>query len=346
MEYSFLQWLAYRTKTVWWHDSADIAQQEQAFAAGAVGITTNPFLVNQVLQSSLGAWRPRIGAIGSGGSSGSDDAKAMGLIKTVTGYFAEKLMPLYGKGEFGAGYVCAQTNPNKTGDTAYMLDQAKTYATWFPNIVIKLPATQAGIRAFEECVSLGFNVAATLSFSVPQVIAVAEARERGKIKAHKRGITPGLGIAVLMVGRLDDYLRDVAQDQDSMVGETDLTQAGTACIKRAYTIFQKRGYDTILMPAGCRSASHITDLSGANMIMSISPKIQQALQSLAGPFTEEIDTPVDADVIERLMSLKEFRRAYEPDGMKPEEFITFGSTNRTTAQFIQDGWDPLQSLNI
>ena len=340
MKQTYLQWLSQETKTIWYHDSANCKEQEQAFSAGAVGITTNPFLVNQTLQSDLEGWKSRIGAIDA-----SDD-KVLTLIKTVSGYFAEKLAPLYQEGKFGAGYVCVQTNPNKTGDTSYMVDQAKTYATWFPNAIIKLPATQAGIRAYEACVALGFNVAATLSFTVPQVLAVAEARERGKEEAYKRGISPGLGIAVLMVGRLDDYLRDVAQDQNSMVTETDITQAGTACIKRAYRIFQERGYDTVLMPAGCRSASHILDLAGANMIMSVSPKIQQALQALYGPFEERIEIPVADEVIERLLSLKEFRKAYEIDGMKSEDFITFGSTNRTTNQFIQDGWNPLQALKI
>ena len=53
--------------------------------------------------------------------------------------------------------------------------------------------------------------------------------------------------------------------------------------------------------------------------------------------------PVDPAVIERLMTMPEFVKAYEPDGMKPEEFITFGSTNRTLDQFVNDGWNPLAS---
>lgn len=340
MKQTYLQWLSQETKTLWYHDSANRKEQEQAFSVGAVGITTNPFLINQTLQSDLESWKSRID-----GMDANDD-KVLTLIKAVSGYYAEKLMPLYKKGSFGTGYVCVQTNPNKTGDTSYMVEQAKTYATWFENVIIKLPATQAGIRAYEKCVSLGFNVAATLSFTVPQVLAVAEARERGKEEARKHGIVPGLGIAVLMVGRLDDYLRDVAQDQEAMVTEADLTQAGTACIKRAYKIFQERGYDTVLMPAGCRSASHILDLAGATMIMSISPKIQQALQAISGPFEKRIEIPVADEVIERLMSLREFQKAYEIDGMKCEDFITFGSTNRTTDQFIQDGWNPLHALTI
>ena len=259
----------------------------------------------------------------------------------VTGFYAEQARPFYDP-EKGKGFVCAQTNPNRTGNAAYMLDQAVRLGSWADNLVIKLPATRAGIEVYEECVAKGLNVAATVSFTVPQVLAVAEARERGKKRAIANGIKPGLGIAVLMVGRLDDYLRDVAQDSFPEVLESDVIQAGTACIKRAYQIFNERNYDTFLMPAGCRGAYHITELAGARMLMSIAPKIAEQLEGV-DRFEERIDVPVDPAVIDRLMKMPEFRKAYEPDGMKPEDFITFGSANRTTDQFINDGWNPLSA---
>ncbi len=341
MKQNFLTWLSQNTETVWWHDSAKISEQEKAFTLGATGMTTNPFLVNQTLQVSPEDWNS---LLAQDIATLSGDAKATSLIHSVTGYYAEKVAPLFAEGKFGSGYVCAQTNPNKTGDYAYMVEQAKLYASWYKNLVIKLPATNAGIRAFEECTALGCNVAATVSFTVPQVLAVAEARERGKKRALANGVEPGLGIAVLMVGRLDDYLRDVAHDQSSQITEADICVAGTACMKRAYAMFNERGYDTVLMPAGCRGDYHITSLAGAKMIMSISPKIQQALLAIDGPFEEKINEPIDPDSIKRLMTLKEFRKAYEPDGMTSDEFITFGSCNRTTDQFINSGWNPLLSL--
>lgn len=343
MKQNFLTWLSQKTDTVWWHDSANISEQEEAFSFGATGMTTNPFLVNQTLQAQPEAWKS---LLAKDVATLSGDDKATSLIHSVTGYYAQKIEPLFDEKKFGSGYVCAQTNPNKTGDFTYMVEQAKLYASWYRNLVIKLPATNAGIRAFEECTALGLNVAATVSFTVPQVLAVAEARERGKKRALANNIKPGLSIAVLMVGRLDDYLRDVSHDLDSVVTEADIRLAGTACMKRAYALFNERGYDTVLMPAGCRGDYHITSLAGAKMIMSISPKIQKDLLAIDGPFEERIHEPVDPASLERLMTLKEFRKAYEPDGMAPDEFITFGSCNRTTDQFINSGWNPLLSYKV
>ncbi len=86
--------------------------------------------------------------------------------------------------------------------------------------------------------------------------------------------------------------------------------------------------------AGC------VDLAGARMIFSLAPKIVKMLPGDT-PREERIQVPVQQDVLERLLTMPEFRKAYEEDGMTREQFITFGSTNRTTDQFINDGWNPL-----
>lgn len=340
-ENKYLKWLSSQTRSVYWHDSAVRAEQLVAFSNGAAGMTTNPFLINSTLRSDTGFWKERLAALPKGLKG---DEKVQALVRCVTGFYAEQNKPIFEQGLPGKGLVCAQTNPNKTGDAAYMIEQAKILSSWAPNIVVKLPATRAGIEAYEECTALGMNVAATVSFTVPQVLAVGEARAKGKARAERNNLKPGLGIAVLMVGRLDDYLRDVAHDSYPGIGEECIIQAGTACIKRAYEIFNERGYDAFLMPAGCRGANHIVDLAGAKMIMSIAPKIAALLQNVDA-FEERIDVPVDPVIIDRLMEMSEFRKAYEPEGMKPEEFITFGSTNRTTTQFIECGWNPLAAFN-
>ena len=114
-------------------------------------------------------------------------------------------------------------------------------------------------------------------------------------------------------------------------------------MKKAYKIFMERGYDTYLMPAGCRGANHVSEFSGARMIISISPKIAEALKAET-ELKERIDIPVAQDVIDRLMTMPEFRKAYMEDGLVPTEFIAYGATNRTTDQFINDGWNPLLAL--
>ncbi len=341
-ENKYLRWLTSETQSIYWHDSAVIDELEEAIGNGAVGVTTNPFLVNSTLRACPEYWADKIKDVPRD-LKGTEKVEA--LMKSVTNHVISKVAPFAEKGvEYGK--CCAQTNPGKPGDYEAMLEQAKRYAKWSPNICIKVPATKAGLKVCEEMAALGYNVVVTVSFTVPQVLAAGEAIQRGMDRARQNGITPGLGVAVLMVGRLDDYLRDVAKDTGANVSESDIIQAGTACIKRAYKIFNERKYDAILMPAGCRGAYHITELAGARMIMSIAPKIAKMLLEVKEPFEERIDIPVAQDVIDRLYTMPEFRKAYDPDGMTVDEFISYGATNRTLTQFIESGWSLLENFEF
>ena len=103
-----------------------------------------------------------------------------------------------------------------------MFDMAKRLNKWSPNIAVKLPVTAAGLDALEECAAIGITVTATVSFTVPQAVATAERYRKGLVRAKKAGITPGKCFAVLMVGRLDDYLRDIAHDRKAEIAESDI----------------------------------------------------------------------------------------------------------------------------
>jgi transaldolase len=117
-----------------------------------------------------------------------------------------------------------------------------------------------------------------------------------------------------------------------------------AATKRAYTIYQERDYEAILLIAALRGTYHITELVGANLIMSIHPKYQELFLSQKMPREERIEKDIPADVINRLMKLPEFVRSYEPDGMTPAEFITYGATQRTLTQFSEIGWKQLENF--
>ena len=196
--HKYLEWLGSQTQGIYWHDSAVRSEQIKAFGDGAAGMTTNPFLIYSALHGDPKFWEDKLSCLPEGLKG---DEKVKALIHTVAGFYAKEIQPVYDKGVPGKGYVCAQTNPMKTGDAEYMIEQAKEFAAWAPNIVVKVPATNAGLKAYEECVAMGLNMASTVSFTVSQVLAAGEAAERGKRRALEKGIKPGLTIAVLMAGR-------------------------------------------------------------------------------------------------------------------------------------------------
>ena len=196
----------------------------------------------------------------------------------------------------------------------------------------------------EDCTAEGITATLTISYTVPQIITIAERHRKGIHRAEQNSIEPGKCFAVIMIGRLDDYLRDVAHDSKADIGESDIRQAGLAVSKRAYSIYKQQSYEATLIVAALRGTYHMTELAGAEIIMSIAPPYQEVLLSGKLPFEERIDRPVSGDVIKRLSALPDFVRAYEPDGMEPKDFITYGVTQKTLAQIYEGGWKLLENF--
>ncbi len=340
-DHCYLCWLASETPTTWWLDSGEEDELQNALACGAVGITTNPPLAYQAIRSCPDSWKEGLREASSG-------LKPVELAEMLTSRVvktgAQALMPLYEQTAGEQGYICAQVNPSKAGDRESMMALAKRFHSWAPNVAVKLPATAAGLDVLEDCVAEGITVAATVSFSVPQVLEVAVRYQQGQARARQAGIKPAKCFPVIMIGRIDDYLREVAQDRRSAATESDIRQAGLAITKRALHLYEERGYGANLIVAALRGPHHMAGLAGGKLIMSIHPKIKKMILAPDMPRAIGIDTEIEPDVMERLMTIPEFVRAYEPDGLKPEEFITFGVTQRTLSQFIESGWALLESF--
>ena len=339
---TYLQWTIENTRTAWWHDSAEPGELELAMSRGAVGATTNPFLSNLALSVNRDTWAGEIDKALS--ENVEPERKAENLMSIAITHAARQLESQHEKSEGRMGYVCAQVNPVRAADRECMLSMARRFHTWAPNIAVKLPATAAGLDVLEDCTAEGITATLTISYTVPQVIAIAERHRLGIQRAKQNGAEPGRCFAVIMIGRLDDYLRDVAHDSRAGISESDIRQAGLAVSKRAYSIYQESGYEAVLLVAALRGTYHMTELAGADIIMSIAPPYQEMLLSEELPRAERIDREIPADVIERLSALPEFVKAYEPQGMMPKDFITYGVVQKTLAQFHEGGWKLLENF--
>ncbi len=342
MDDTYLKWLIGNTKTAWWHDSAEDGELRRGLQRGCVGVTTNPFLANIAIGRNRSLWANEIDAVL--GQRLPPEAKAEALTQIVVTKTAKQLLPQYETSNGETGLVCAQVNPQRAGDRECMGMLARRFHRWAPNIAVKLPATYAGLDVLEECIGEGITCTATVSFTVPQVLAVAERHRRGMKRAEQNGVRPGRCFAVIMIGRLDDFLREVAHDNKVPVNETDIQRAGLAVTKRAYALYRERGYEAVLMVAALRGPYHLTELAGAELVMSIAPPYQEMFETKEFAREHRIGEGVPAGVIDRLRLMPEFVRAYEPDGMTEEEFVAFGATQRTLAQFSEVGWRLLESF--
>jgi transaldolase len=337
---NYLAWLNEKTQTKWWHDSAVPSEMEDAIKGGALGVTTNPVLTYKALQAAPVFWRKEVDKIEKG-MKGTQRVEA--LLKIVATYAADKFKPIYEATNGQHGYAFAQVSPALAGNTRAMLEQGLRYASWGENIAVKLPTFMAALPVIEELASRGIAVCTTLNFSVSQAIAAAMAYEKGVAKAKAENIPVKPCFVVQQSGRLDDYLMEVAQDNRINLMEDDIQNAGNAVCKRSYALFQEAGYSAVIMPAGLRGAHHLSVMAGAKMVFSLQTRVQRIVKESKLPQIELIDEPIDPKSIERLMKIDEFVRAYQPDGLKEQDFIKFGVAQKTLSQFLWTGWAPLEN---
>lgn len=194
----------------------------------------------------------------------------------------------------------------------------------------------------EELAASGIAICATINFSVSQAIAVSESYRKGIRRAKKNNVPVKPCFAVQQIGRVDDYIRDIVKEMNLDISENEITQAGLTIAKRSYEIALQEGYEAIIMPAGLRGVYHVTELAGANMVFSLHPRMQKMVLDYDPEREIRINIPIDKKVIDKLMKIPEFVRAYEPDGLKRNEYFTFGVVQKTLSQFVQTGWVPLE----
>jgi transaldolase len=213
-------------------------------------------------------------------------------------------------------------------------------------VAIKVPATVEGLRAGEELIAQGINVNATVSFTLPQAIYIAECFERALDRAQKNGVemTRMHPYVTLMVGRLDDHLQRVMAKEGVAIDPGYLHWAGVAVFKKAHALFQERGYRGTLLSAAYRHHLHWSQLIGKGVVLSMPYAWWKQFDASDIEVEETLARPVDPRMVETLLrKFSEFRRAYQEDGMKPEEFVRYGASVHTLSQFI-GGYHDLLAL--
>jgi len=334
------------TKTDLWNDSCSTKELAYAIEHGAVGATSNPTIVLNVLKDELPSWKPRILEIIRENPAWSEVEITWKIFEEIGVKGSKTLLPVFERLQGKKGRLSIQTNPANYRNSDELTKQAVHFDALAPNIQVKIPVTKAGIQAIEEATYHGVNINATVCFTVPQAIAVAEAVERGLLRRKAEGkptdsMTP---VCTIMIGRTDDWIKVVAKKNKITVTPGDLEWAGLACMKKAYTIYQSRKFQTRLLAAAFRNHMHWSELIGGDLILTIPYEWQLLYNSSDIEVKERINDPVDEKIINNLYShFEEFRKAYDEDGLKIDDFDLYGATARTLRGFINSYHD-LQSV--
>ena len=342
-----LQRMAATTPTAYWNDSCAVDELTYAVERGAVGATSNPSIVLDVLKKERAHWLPRVRELARAHPTWTEVEITWALVEEMAARGAAILRPVFDREHGLMGRLSVQTNPANYPDPARMVEQAVRFHGLAPNIQVKFPVTAAGLIAIEEATAQGVNINGTVSFTVPQVIAVAEAVERGLDRRAAAGadIASMSPIATMMIGRLDDWMKVIVERDGLAVHPDAPNWAGVAAFKRAYGIFRQRGYRSRLLAAAYRHPLHWTELVGGDVSLTIPYPWQVRFNASGIDPLARMDVPVDPAMIDELLArIPDFRRAYDPDGMTPDEFAGFGASARTLRAFIKSSHDLLGAV--
>lgn len=325
------------TATDYWNDSCSVEELTYALEHGAVGATTNPSIVLGVLKKEMHLWKERIKQIIGENPTWVEDQVAWKLIEEMAVNGAKLLLPVFERENGKKGRLSIQTNPQFYRNAEAITQQAIHFNALAPNMQVKIPVTAAGVKAIEEATYHGVNINATVSFSVPQALAVGAAVERGlkRREAEGKSVADMSPVCTLMIGRLDDWLHVLEKRDSIVVTPGYIDWAGVACIKKAYTIFHERGYRARLLSAAYRHHLHWSELIGGDVVLTIPYEWQKLFNGSDVEVKERFHDPVSLEIVATLYAkFADFRRAYDADGLSDEEFDTFGPTVRTLRAFI------------
>lgn len=323
-----------------WNDSCSLEDLKYAIERGAVGATTNPTIVTAALESELPIWEDTIKRIITDSPSCNEDDAAWQIIEEIGTERAKLLLPAFEASSRAKGRLSMQTNIKNFRNAEKMVAQAIHFNTLGENIQVKIPVTSAGVKAIEEATFAGVNINATVSFTLAQLIQVAEAVERGLDRRTAAGLSNKdmHPVCTIMLGRLDDYIAACASKNNSDVSAEALKWASIAVTKKAYKLYKERGYRTRLLTAAYRRLEHWSEFIGGDIIMTIPHKWQTAIGAAKVEVISRIDDTVDEEVLQELEKLPEFKEAYNEDAQTPEDFDSYKLLHSVVIDFLA-GYD-------
>jgi transaldolase len=325
------------TPTALWNDSASIQELTYSIEHGATGATCNPVIVLSVLKKEMSVWKDRINTLIAELPTATEDEIAWQLVREISIKGAALLRPIFDAQSGKNGRLSIQTDPRLFRDSQAIVDQAVEFSQLAPNMIVKIPVTSAGIPAIEEATYRGISINATVCFSLPQCVAVAEAVERGLTRREReaKDISRMGPVCTIMVGRIDDWLKVLVEKDNITIDPGYLEWAGVAVFKKTYKLFRERGYRLRLLSAAFRNHMHWSEMIGGDVIISPPYSWQVRFNASDIEVRNRIDDPVAPKVIDELTrKFPDFRRAYTESGIAVEEFNSFGPTRRTLRQFI------------
>jgi len=326
------------TPTRFWVNNPTPDETDKAIAAGAISCTTNPtYSIKQIASETERDYA--LNVVDETVKETEDDDEAADLVQQkLVKRIMHKFQPLYERRPGEQGFVSVQGSPHGDDDSDNIIDEALRYRRLGKNIIAKVPATEAGLKAIEKLITMNVPIIATEIMAVSQAIFACELYQRvSKVK----GKHPPFYVTHI-TGIFDDHMKNVVTRDNIAVSPDALQQAGCIVARKQYRILKERRYPGVMLGGGARGLHHFTEMVGGDMHITINWKgTADKLIQNNPPVVNRMDAEAPKHVVDELSEkVPDFRKAYSEDGLTVEEFKKFGPVKLFRDSFVE-GWDSL-----
>jgi len=269
--------------------------------------------------------------------------------KEVVKRGAEMYLPIYEASRGRFGWISGQLDPRLFTETDLMVEYAVELSSLSPNVMIKVPASMQGIDVIRELTARAISTNTTTCFTLPQIMASANAAMQGVKLAKERGVdlSHWRAVITMMIGRLTEMpaLDVQAARRNIELSWYDKHWFGIAVFRRAYRLLTDGGYISKMLAcsmrdgpvvAGKRRFWDVEKIAG-DIVYTCPPYVLEPLFDFGEElvFRPEIEDPVPQEVMNKLLNIPYCIQAYDPNGLELEQFNDHPSTVSTLQAFTK-----------
>ncbi len=224
-----------------WYDNVrrgliESGELQRLIDLGVTGLTSNPTIFQKAIAESSD-YDEALETLAAGGSSVDEIYESL-TVEDIRAA-ADLLRPVYDETEAADGYASLEVSPHLANDTGGTIEEARRLFGLLdrPNVMVKVPATPAGIPAVHKLIGEGINVNVTLTFSLKAYRDVRHAYMAGLEDLRWAGgdLSRVASVASFFISRVDTAVDSrLGDDQDDLKGGAAIANA-----KLAYRDFKE-----------------------------------------------------------------------------------------------------------
>jgi transaldolase len=265
------------------------------------------------------------------------------------------MLPIWEASNGRFGYISGQLDPRLFTEIDVMVAAAEELHDLSPNVMIKVPASMEGITVLRILASKGIGTNTTTCFTLPQILASAQATREGVAMKQMGNYFSSEGVDLnrwravitMMVGRLtENPALDVQARRKGMeLSWEDKHWFGIAVFQRAYRLLRDEAFPSKLLACSLRQGPYVAgrqrfwdvEFLAGDVVYTCPPYVLEPLFQVCDDLTFETEAldkvQVPERVMDRLLQIPYVIQAYDPNGMWLEQFNPHPATVATIKSF-------------